>query len=53
VGGNAPGANAAAEPSGGATLFSAVAALGLKLEQRKAPVEQIVIDHIEKTPTEN
>jgi uncharacterized protein (TIGR03435 family) len=53
VGGNAPSANAASEPTGGATLFAAVAALGLKLEQRKAPVEQIVIDHIEKTPTEN
>jgi uncharacterized protein (TIGR03435 family) len=27
--------------------------LGLKLEKRKAAVEQIVIDHVEKTPTEN
>jgi uncharacterized protein (TIGR03435 family) len=30
-----------------------VQALGLKLEQRKAVTEQLIIDHIEKTPTEN
>lgn len=35
-------------------LFAAVQAqLGLKLEAKKGPVEMIVIDHIEKTPTEN
>jgi uncharacterized protein (TIGR03435 family) len=27
--------------------------LGLKLESKKAPVEMLVIDHIEKTPSEN
>jgi uncharacterized protein (TIGR03435 family) len=27
--------------------------LGLKLEQKKMPVDVVVIDHIEKTPTEN
>lgn len=27
--------------------------LGLKLERHKGPVEMLVIDHIEKTPTEN
>ena len=27
--------------------------LGLKLEQKKGPVELLVIDRIEKTPTEN
>ena len=35
-------------------LFSAVQTqLGLKLEAKKGPVELIVIDHMEKTPTEN
>ncbi len=35
-------------------LFVAVEEqLGLKLEPRKAPVEFLVIDHIEKAPTEN
>jgi len=27
--------------------------MGLKLESRKATVDQLVVDHIEKTPTEN
>jgi uncharacterized protein (TIGR03435 family) len=27
--------------------------MGLKLESRKAPVEQFIVDHIEKTPTDN
>jgi uncharacterized protein (TIGR03435 family) len=27
--------------------------LGLKLESRKAPLEVIVIDHAEKTPSDN
>jgi uncharacterized protein (TIGR03435 family) len=42
----------ASDPSG-STIYTSVEALGLKLENRKAPVEQIVIDRIEKTPTEN
>jgi uncharacterized protein (TIGR03435 family) len=37
-----------------ADLFRAVKEqLGLTLEAKKGPVELIVIDHIEKTPTEN
>jgi uncharacterized protein (TIGR03435 family) len=30
-----------------------VQAMGLKLEPRKAMVDQLIVDHIEKTPTEN
>jgi uncharacterized protein (TIGR03435 family) len=38
----------------GLTLTDAVAdQLGLKLEHRKAPVDMLVVDHIEKMPTEN
>ena len=48
----APGI-AASDPSGSSSLFAAVQGLGLKLEQRKAVTEQLVIDHVEKTPTEN
>ena len=44
---------AASDPSGTSSVFAAVQALGLKLEQRKAVTEQLVIDHVEKTPTEN
>ncbi len=54
--GAAPGASpaaAASDPGGSSSLFEAVQALGLKLEQRKAVVEQLVIDHVEKSPTEN
>jgi uncharacterized protein (TIGR03435 family) len=43
---------AASDPSSGA-VFRAIQKLGLKLESRKAPVEKLIIDHIEKTPTEN
>jgi uncharacterized protein (TIGR03435 family) len=36
------------------SLFAALQAqLGLKLEPKKGNVEIIVIDHMEKTPTEN
>lgn len=38
----------------GPTLFGAVQdQLGLKLTSTKAPVDILVVDHIEKTPTEN
>ena len=46
-------ASAASDPGGGSTVFASVKKLGLKLEPRKAKVEQLVIDHVEKTPTEN
>jgi len=48
-----PEAMKALDNSSGDSLFAAVQALGLKLEPRKAPLEVIVVDHIEKTPTEN
>jgi len=35
------------------TMFGAVEALGLKLEQRKHSVGIIVIDHVERVPTDN
>jgi len=50
--GAAPGV-AASDPTGGSSLMTAVQSMGLKLEQRKAAVEQLIIDHVEKTPTEN
>lgn len=46
------GAEAAAPD--GDDLFAAIQEqLGLKLEQRKAPVDKIVIDHMERVPVEN
>jgi len=51
----APGqdpANAASDPSG-PSVFAIVQRFGLKLVPQKTAVDFIVIDHIEKTPTEN
>jgi uncharacterized protein (TIGR03435 family) len=46
-------AGVASDPDGKSSLLEAVQSLGLKLESRKAVVEQVVIDHIEKTPSDN
>ncbi len=43
--------DAVSDPSG--SVFASVLRLGLKLEPRKAPLGLIVIEHIEKMPTEN
>jgi uncharacterized protein (TIGR03435 family) len=44
-------AESAPEPR--ASIFSSVQKIGLKLESRKVPLEVIVVDHAEKTPTGN
>jgi uncharacterized protein (TIGR03435 family) len=52
----APGADhtpAQAPAEAVASIFDAVQRYGLKLEPRKAPMETVVVDHVEKTPTEN
>ena len=36
-----------------AAIFKAVQKLGLKLEARKAPFDTIIVDHVEKTPSDN
>jgi uncharacterized protein (TIGR03435 family) len=54
--GAAPGSGEASDPAGGASgasVFDAVEALGLKLDAGKAPVERLVVDHVEKTPSAN
>jgi uncharacterized protein (TIGR03435 family) len=45
-------ADAASEPAG-ISVFASVQKLGLKLEKRKAPMDHIVIERIDKTPSEN
>jgi uncharacterized protein (TIGR03435 family) len=47
------GPPSADEPSGNGTMSDALDMLGLKLQGTKAPVEQLVIDHVEKAATEN
>ena len=44
-------ADAASDPGG--SIFTSIQALGLKLEARKSPMTFIVVDHVEKMPTEN
>jgi uncharacterized protein (TIGR03435 family) len=51
--GGAPAASLA-EPDNGPTLLQAIQSqLGVKLEQKKTPVEILVVDHVEKVPMEN
>ena len=45
------GADTHSEPR--VTIFDALQQYGLRLESRKAPLTQLIVDHIEKTPTEN
>lgn len=49
---NATAVPTASDPSGG-SVYSSVEKLGLKLNKQKLPVVMIVVDHLEKTPTEN
>jgi len=42
----------ASDPSG-VNVFASIQKLGLKLEKRKAPIEHLVVEHVEKLPTEN
>ena len=37
----------------GEGFFKALDKAGLKLEKRNAPVAMLVVDHLEKRPTEN
>ncbi len=45
-------ADAASDPSG-ASIFATIQQLGLKLEPKKGAIERLIVDHIEKAPTEN
>ena len=51
--GAATPADAASDPPGASSLLQSLKSMGLDLETRKTMVEQLVIDHIEKTPTDN
>jgi uncharacterized protein (TIGR03435 family) len=44
---------ATASDPGASSIYQSVKQLGLELEERKAPVEELIVDHVEKTATEN
>src|SRR5215467_12977162 len=46
-------AGGAADPSGGTSAYQTVEKMGLKLESRKLAVDYMVIDRLEKLPTED
>ncbi len=50
--GGSSSAPTASDPTGG-SIFQSVQQLGLKLDARQAPTDVVVIDHVEKTPTED
>jgi uncharacterized protein (TIGR03435 family) len=45
-------ADLASDP-GGVSIFASVKKAGLNLEKRKAPLDYLIVDHVEKVPTEN
>jgi len=53
AGGSASTGPVASDPGGAVSLYQSIKQLGLDLEERKAQIEQLVVDHVEKTPTEN
>jgi uncharacterized protein (TIGR03435 family) len=52
-GGGGGGAAEASDPGGFNLPEALQASLGLKLEQKKAPGDMLIIDHVERVPTEN
>jgi uncharacterized protein (TIGR03435 family) len=52
-GGGRRGPDGAVAEPGGDSVFSSVQKVGLKLEPRRLPLTFLVVDHLDKTPTEN
>ena len=46
-------AELASDPGTGISLIASIRRLGLRLEPRQAPIETIVVDHLERAPTAN
>jgi uncharacterized protein (TIGR03435 family) len=52
-GAGGPSGTEASDPGGGMSMEDSIQRLGLKLEPQKAPIEQVMVTHVEKSPTEN
>lgn len=52
-GGGANPADAASDPAAMSSIFKSMEKMGLKLDPRKQSFGDIVVDHVEKSPTEN
>jgi uncharacterized protein (TIGR03435 family) len=52
-GGGGPQGGSGASDPGGATVSAALEKLGLRLDRSRAKVDRLVVDHVEKSPTEN
>ncbi|MGD0796767.1 MAG: TIGR03435 family protein [Acidobacteriaceae bacterium] len=52
-GGGGGASGTASDPGGSSTVSDALAKLGLKLERSKANIQQLIVDHVEKTAAEN
>ncbi len=48
-----PPRGAAVDPGGASSVMDAVQSMGLKLESRNAVMDQLIVNHVEKTPTDN
>jgi uncharacterized protein (TIGR03435 family) len=54
AGGAGASTSTATDPTGGLTVFEAVDKyMGLKLAEQKHPMSVVVIDHVNRTPTDN
>jgi uncharacterized protein (TIGR03435 family) len=47
------GKNGAASDPDGVSIFSSIKKLGLELQKRKGPIEHLIVDHVERVPTDN
>jgi uncharacterized protein (TIGR03435 family) len=52
-GDSANAAEAASDPAGGGSIFTALQSMGLKLDSRKMTLDRLIVDSMDKTPTEN
>ena len=53
AGGDGRPADAASDPSAAGSILTSLQSLGLRLESRKTPFDTMIVDKLEKAPTEN